>query len=166
MLVAVPNLKGCITQDISPLSNVVSVDTTSYALLSAILGIASENFTYARLGIAPNLEYVRVDNIAGGYITIGRNVDGSIAKAFPSMTEFEYVLTLEGINLTIADSVSPTDLAITANAPLEIKQLGTNQFNISLTTPVFSSSGNSIDVTGSYPNYDVNTVRGTNGCCD
>ena len=166
MYKAIPNLKGCMLTAISPITNVLIPDTTLYAIVSAVIGIDGVDHTYARLGYPPQCEYLRIEKAVDGYFIIGRGVDNTMPLAFGAMTEMEYVVALEGVNMLIAESVSPTDLVITADAPLVVTQLGTNQFNISIPVPEFGSTSNTVDVTGDYPNYDINVVRGANGCCN
>lgn len=166
MYKAVPNLKGCMLGAISPIANVLIPDATLYAIVSAVLGVDGTDHTYARLGYPPQCEYVRIEKAVNGFFIIGRGVDNTAPLPFGAMTEVEYVVALEGVQMLIAESVPPIDLVLTANAPLEVQQLGTNQFNISIPVPVFSSTSNTVDVTGDYPIYDVNVVRGANGCCN
>jgi hypothetical protein len=166
MFKPVPNAKGCIMSNISALSNTMEVDADSYAVLVAALGEGGVDHTYIRIGEAPLCEYIQVQQLNSGVAIINRGEDSTIPQAFPALTEYEYILTAAAIEDIVQESMSPPSLSINGISPIVVTQLGSNNFEISVPEPVFNSSGNTVDITGSFPNYDFNVVRGTNGCCD
>lgn len=165
MFKAAPNVKGCITASIGPLSNVFLPDSESYAKLAEVLGEGGTDHTYIKLGEVPNAEYVRVTSTIAGTFIVSRGVDNTDPQSYPALTEFEYVLTAAAMQ-DILSEVIPTDVQITGIAPVVVVELASNQFSISIPVPTFVSSDASVDVTGSFPNFDINVVRGANGCCD
>lgn len=166
MFKPIPNAKGCIVANLTPIANVMLIDDDSYAVLASTLGEGGVDHTFIRMGTAPQCEYIRVQQLNSGVVTINRGEDGTIPLAFLSTTEFEYVLTAAAVEDMISVSMSPPNLSIVGIAPVEVTQLGTNNFEIYVPVPEFQSTGNTVDVTGTFPSYDINVVRGANGCCD
>lgn len=166
MFKSVPNAKGCILNNISSMDNVLEIDADSYAALSAVLGEGGSDHTYIRMNTAPACEHIKVQQLNSGFITVGRARDNTVALAFPAMTEFEYVMGQAAVQEMISDVVASPSLSIVGIDPIVVTQLSADSFEISVPEPTFTSSGNTVDVTGTFPNYDVNVVRGTNGCCD
>lgn len=158
------NAKGCLTADVLSVSNVFAVDATLYNALSAVLGVGGTDHTYLKLGVWPNIEVVKVQQLSGGALTVERARDGTIAAGFSTGTELVYDFCSAAAR-DIAQESLGTVVTLTGTAPIVVTQIATNNFNVSLTPLALTSDDDSVLVVGAWPNIALSVNKSDTGCC-
>lgn len=161
MLKALPNLKGCLTQDAAAMANVIAADNNTFAYVEYQLG--AEDWTYAQLGEAPDCEIVRISGTSNGNLLVTRGYDGTVGTAFPTGTEIKYFFGQQAVQ-DMLNALVVNPVTITGEGIVTVEQIATNVYNVIVPTPNLTSDG-SIDVLGTYPNIELAVSSTANGCC-
>lgn len=153
---------GKLTSAIASSSNLIAVNPEFYADFMQRIGV---NHTYLAISNGTTVEIVRATGTANYCIlAVGRAVDNTIGRAFPSSCDIRYVLTAEAIK-DIVNTHQPAEVTITAGDGISVEQEFTNVFTISAVPVNLTSGDESISIIGTAPNLDIRVDSKLNSCC-
>lgn len=160
------NANGLLSAPLANDSNTMLVPPAVSTYLANLLDFNVEgDFTYLKIGSdSVGYEVVMVINAAVGTLEIVRAQDGTLAQAFAVNTPFRYELTAAAIADIVNDASSfPADLI--GDYPINVEQQDGGVWVISIAPLNLTSTNETVDVTGNYPDIDLAVSPNANGCC-
>lgn len=158
------NTYGHITTSVSAVANIFLVDDESAGTIAAALTDIAD-WTYLKVGIAPQSEVVKVTAISGNAITVTRAIDGTVGLAFPTLTPLQYILSAAAVADIVQENAFVQVQLASSDANIVVVENGPNDFTITLTEPTFLSSSGSIEISGAWPELELDINPDYNGCC-
>lgn len=154
---------GTLDASLTAVSNImVADDNLTAALIGALT--SGVDHTYVKIGDGAGVEVVKVAP-TGGVLAITRAQDGTTAGVWAVGTCVEYLLCSAAVTDMIDTEVSPNNISITGSSPIVVEDLGSGAFEISIEDTVITSTDGTINITGTYPEFNIEIERGAFGCC-
>lgn len=149
MFKSIPYFSTVLEAGISAVSSFLIVPTDAVSVMASN-GIDGSNYTEVEIYDGINREIVAVTNTSGPTgLQITRAQAGTSANSFPAGSEIKFIWTDNGIAEVAGATASINFMSNIVGAISG----GPSLFNVDF--PVYTSSDNSITVTGGYPYYDI-----------
>jgi hypothetical protein len=159
-------LAGTILTDISDVSTLLPIDLITLAAIEDAVNFGAGEWTYLTIsnGSGSYVEEVKVTGTSGNNLVIVRGRSGSTPRAFTAIDAYVTNVTGEdAIKDIITQFATPPVTTVSATGAATSALVG-NNYNIYVPIPEITGS-DGIDVTGSWPRYNIAFVGIGGGCC-
>lgn len=162
MFKPVHGLRGVLQVSILAGDTSVALDSESMALLRARLGTGNHTYALIRNGYA--YEVVKLTQVYATTATVVRAQDGTVAQAFLTGSQVEFVLGESAIADIILEKTLD-EIQITGSGVAEVVKTGPNTYNINVPEVTLVSESPDIIVEGEYPEFVISAPIKSD-CCD